>query len=163
MEKDEFGFYRARQSRRRRKALPRSFKELTPSNHFHPSKFFYEMIWKAWLTPRRGESVRPKFPKLTHGQVALTWIGHSSFLAQFTDLNILIDPNFANWLFLMKRIRRTGLKLKDLPPIDLVLLTHAHFDHFHRPTLRRLNSTKIGIMPWGMGDLANEPRFPANH
>ena len=67
---------------------------------------------------------------------------------------MLIDPNFANWLFLLKRVRRAGLKIQDLPPIDLVLLTHAHFDHFHRPTLRRLNSPKIAIVPWGVGDLA---------
>ena len=39
-------------------------------------------------------------------------------------------------------------------PIDLVLLTHAHFDHFHKPTLRRLPHPKIGVMPWGMADLA---------
>jgi L-ascorbate metabolism protein UlaG (beta-lactamase superfamily) len=44
--------------------------------------------------------------------------------------------------------------MEDLPPIDLVLLTHAHFDHFHKPTLRRLPNPKIGIMPWGVGDLA---------
>ena len=86
--------------------------------------------------------------------MALTWIGHASFLVQFTDLNILIDPNFANWLFLIKRIKRAGLKIKDLPPIDLVLLTHAHFDHFHKPTLRKLPAPKIGVMPWGVGDLA---------
>jgi L-ascorbate metabolism protein UlaG (beta-lactamase superfamily) len=156
MDKNKFGFLTGKPARprRRRQPLPRSFKDLTPSKHFNPRTFFYELIWKALLTPRIGEHVRPKFPKLAHGQVALTWIGHASFLAQFTDLNILIDPNFANWLFLLKRIRRAGLKLQDLPPIDVILLTHAHFDHFHRPTLRRLRSPKIGIMPWGMGDLA---------
>jgi L-ascorbate metabolism protein UlaG (beta-lactamase superfamily) len=159
MDKDKFGYAKAKHPRRRRQPLPRSFKDLTPAKHFNPRTFFYELIWKTLLTPRIGEHVRPKFPKLSHGQVALTWIGHSSFLAQFTDLNILIDPNFANWLFLMKRIRRAGLKLADLPPADLILLTHAHFDHFHKPTLRRLRSPKIGIMPWGMGDLAADLGF----
>lgn len=136
------------------KRLPRSFKELTPCNHFNPRTFFYEMVWKALLMRRIGQHQRPDFPKLAPGQVAATWIGHASFLIQFTDLNILIDPNFANWLFLLKRIKRAGLKLKDLPPIDLVLLTHAHFDHFHKSTLRRLPAPKIGVMPWGVGDLA---------
>jgi len=139
---------------RRRKPLPRSFKDLTPSKHFNPRTFFYELVWKTLLTRRTGEHQRPEFPELSHGQVALTWIGHASFLAQFTDLNILIDPNFANWLFLVKRIKRAGLKIQDLPPIDLVLLTHAHFDHFHKPTLRKLTAPKIAVMPWGMGDLA---------
>lgn len=142
-----------------RKKLPRSFKELTPANHFKPAIFFRELVLKALLTPRQGEHHKPVFPKLKYGQVAITWIGHSSFLIQFTDLNVLIDPNFANWLFLLKRIKRSGLKIDDLPPIDLVLLTHAHFDHFHKPTLRRLPHPKIGIMPRGVGDLAHNLGF----
>jgi len=142
-----------------RRKLPRTFKELTPANHFNPATFFRELVWKALLTPRTGVSQRPVFPKLKHGEIAVTWIGHASFLIQFTDLNVLIDPNFANWLFLLKRIKRSGLKISDLPPIDLVLLTHAHFDHFHRPTLRKLPHPKIGIMPCGVGDLAHNLGF----
>jgi len=139
---------------RPKRRLPRSFKDLTPSRHFNPRTFFREMVWKALLTKRTGHHKTPVFPKLKHGEVAITWIGHASFLIQFNDLNVLVDPNFANWLFLLKRVKRAGLKLKDLPPIDLVLLTHAHFDHFHKPTLRRLPSPKVGVMPWGCGDLA---------
>ena len=142
-----------------RKKLPRSFKELTPSNHFNPRTFFREMVWKALLTRRTGEHRIPTFPKLTGSQVALTWIGHASFLIQFAGLNVLVDPNFANWLFLLKRIKRSGLRIEDLPPIDLVLLTHAHFDHFHKPTLRRLPHPKIAVMPWGVGDLAHNLGF----
>lgn len=137
-----------------RRRLPRSFKDLTPTQSFNPRTFFHEMVWKALLTRRTGQHRRPAFPSLTRGQAALTWIGHASFLVQFSDLNVLIDPNFANWLFLLKRVKRSGMKLEHLPPIDLVLLTHAHFDHFHKPTLRRLPHPKIGVMPWGMGDLA---------
>ena len=144
---------------RPRPRLLRSFKELTPSNHFNPRTFFYEMVWKAWLTPRTGQHRRPVFPKLTRGHVAITWIGHASFLIQFSDLNVLVDPNFANWLFFLKRLKRAGLRLKDLPPIDLVLLTHAHFDHFHKPTLRKLPAPKIGVMPWGVGELAHDLGF----
>jgi len=144
---------------RRPRRVPRRLKELTPTRAFSPRAFFREMVWKAWLTPRTGWQKRPLFPKLGRGQVALTWIGHASFLVQFTDLNVLIDPNFANWLFLLKRLRRSGLRLEHLPPIDLVLLTHAHFDHFHKPTLRRLPHPKLGIMPWGMADLARDLGF----
>ena len=142
-----------------RRRLPRSFKELTPARHFNPRTFFHELVLKALLTRRTGEHKRPTFPKLKTGQVAITWIGHASFLIQFTDLNVLVDPNFANWLFLLKRIKRSGLRIQDLPPIDLVLLTHAHFDHFHKPTLRRLPHPKIGVMPWGVGDLAHNLGF----
>ncbi len=139
---------------RRRRRLPRSFRDLTPSQSFNPRTFFREMVWKTLLTKRTGHHKRPVFPRLKPRQVALTWIGHASFLVQFTDLNVLIDPNFANWLFLLKRIKRAGLEIEHLPPIDLVLLTHAHFDHFHKPTLRKLPHPKIGVMPWGMGELA---------
>ncbi|HEV2330948.1 MAG TPA: MBL fold metallo-hydrolase [Verrucomicrobiae bacterium] len=142
-----------------RRKLPRSFKELTPANHFKPSTFFRELVLKAWLTPRTGEHRRATFPRLKEGQVAITWIGHASFLIQFTDLNVLIDPNFANWLFLLKRLKRSGLRFRDLPPIDVVLLTHAHFDHFHRPTLRKLPHPKIAIMPRGVADLAHNLGF----
>jgi L-ascorbate metabolism protein UlaG (beta-lactamase superfamily) len=138
---------------------PKSFKDLTPAQHFSPGKFFRELVWKALLTRRRGEHKPPTFPKLKPGQMAVTWIGHASFLIQFTDLNVLVDPNFANWLFLLKRLKRSGLRIEDLPPIDLVLLTHAHFDHFHKPTLRRLPHPKIGVMPWGVGDLAHNLGF----
>lgn len=144
---------------RQRRRLPRSFKDLTPSHHFNPRTFFYELVWKALMTPRIGQHKRPNFPRLTRGRAALTWIGHASFLVQFSDLNVLIDPNFANWLFLLKRIKRAGLRIRDLPPIDLVLLTHAHFDHFHKPTLRKLVAPKIAVMPWGVGDLAHNLGF----
>src|SRR5690242_2611082 len=137
-----------------REPLPRSFKDLTPAKHFNPRTFFREMVWKTLLTRRTGEHRVPVFPKLSHGQIAITWIGHASFLVQFTDLNVLIDPNFANWLFLLKRIKRSGLRIEDLPPIDVVLLTHAPFGHFRTPTRRRLPHPNIGIKPCSVGDLA---------
>src|SRR5438270_1366875 len=138
-----------------RQPLPRSFKDFTPAKHFNPRTFFHEMVWKALLTRRTGQHRQPVFPKLSRGQVAITWIGHASFLIQFTDLNVLIDPNFANWLFLLKRIKRCGLKIEHLPRIDLVLLTHAHHDHFHKPSLRRLPNPELAVMPLRMGDLAH--------
>ena len=75
-----------------RQPLPKSFKDLTPSKHFNPRTFFHEMVWKALLTRRTGQHQRPEFPKLNEGQMAITWIGHASFLIQFTDLNVLVDP-----------------------------------------------------------------------
>lgn len=141
-------------ARVRRRKVPRSFRELTPSNHFNPRTFFRELVVKAFLTKRTGSTKVPSFPRLVGSEMALTWIGHASFLIQFADLNVLVDPNFANWLFLLKRLKRPGLRLRDLPPIDLVLLTHAHFDHFHKPTLRRIPAAKIALMPWGCGSLA---------
>ena len=39
---------------------------------------------------------------------------------------------------MLKRLRRPGLRVRDLPPIDVILVTHAHFDHLHRPSLRAI-------------------------
>jgi L-ascorbate metabolism protein UlaG (beta-lactamase superfamily) len=136
-----------------KRRLPRSLKELTPSNSFDPGAFFREMVWKPLRTRRKGEPRFFRQPNLKQGEVAVTWIGHASFLIQFTDLNILVDPNFANWLFLLKRLRRAGIQLRDLPGAEVVLLTHAHFDHFHKPTLRRLPAPRIAVVPWGVADL----------
>ena len=53
------------------------------------------MVWKAWLTRRTGQSRCPVFPKLSKGHVALTWIGHASFLIQTRFGNLLIDPVYS--------------------------------------------------------------------
>ena len=142
-----------------RRKVPRSFRDFTPADHFNPRTFSREMVWHALKTPATGSVKIPNFPQLSSDQLALTWIGHASFLVQFEGLNAIIDRKFANWLFLLKRLRRPGLRVKDLPPIDLVLLTHAYFDHFHRPTLRKIPSPKIAVMPWGCAPLAQRLGF----
>ena len=100
------------------------------------------------LTPRTGVTRKPQLAR--REQLGLTFIGHSSFFLQIGGKNILIDPNFARWIFVLKRLRRPGLRLRDLPPIDAVLVTHAHFDHLHRPSLRaiaRLTRWRSGKRP----------------
>ena len=78
-------------------------------------------------------------PRLvSNGEMGVTFIGHSSFFVQLGGQSVMIDPNFARWLFVLKRLRRPGLRVRDLPAIDLVLVTHAHFDHLHRPSLRAI-------------------------
>jgi L-ascorbate metabolism protein UlaG (beta-lactamase superfamily) len=88
------------------------------------------------VTPRIGEPHKPVL--VTNGQMGVTFIGHASFFLQVGGENVIIDPNFARWLFVLKRLRKPGVRVRDLPPIDLVLITHAHFDHLHRPSLRSL-------------------------
>jgi L-ascorbate metabolism protein UlaG (beta-lactamase superfamily) len=88
------------------------------------------------VTPRTGETRQPVLTR--NGELALTFIGHSSFFLQAGGKSVLLDPNFAQWLFVLKRLRHPGLRIQDLPAIDLVLVTHAHFDHLHRPSLRAI-------------------------
>jgi L-ascorbate metabolism protein UlaG (beta-lactamase superfamily) len=100
------------------------------------------------MTPRTGVTRKPVLANRT--ELGVTFIGHSSFFLQIAGKNILIDPNFARWIFVLKRLRRPGLRLRDLPPIDAVLVSHAHFDHLHRPSLRaiaRLTRRRSGKRP----------------
>jgi L-ascorbate metabolism protein UlaG (beta-lactamase superfamily) len=80
-----------------------------------------------------------------NGELGVTFIGHSSFFLQIGGQSVTIDPNFARWLFVLKRLRRPGVRVRDLPAIDLVLVTHAHFDHLHRPSLRRIVQNNLRV------------------
>src|SRR6202035_4158806 len=100
------------------------------------ARAFGTLVRHSAVTPRTGQAYKPKL--ITNGELGLTFIGHSSFFVQIGGQNVVIDPNFARWLFVLKRLRQPGVKIRDLPPIDLVLITHAHFDHLHRPSLRSL-------------------------
>lgn len=73
----------------------------------------------------------------------LTWVGHSTFLLQIGGLNLLTDPHFGDraspvWFAGPKRTTPPGLPLAELPPIDIVVLSHSHYDHLDAGSLRRL-------------------------
>jgi L-ascorbate metabolism protein UlaG (beta-lactamase superfamily) len=109
---------------------------------------FGTLVRRSALTPRTGVARKPVLAR--RGELGVTFIGHSSFLLQIGGKNILVDPNFARWIFVLKRLRRPGLKLRELPAIDAVLVSHAHFDHLHRPSLRAiawLTRRKTGKRP----------------
>jgi L-ascorbate metabolism protein UlaG (beta-lactamase superfamily) len=97
---------------------------------------FGRLVRHSAVTPRTGRTYKPTL--VSNGGLGVTFIGHAAFFVQMGGQSILIDPNFARWLFLLKRVRKPGLRIDDLPPIDLVLVTHAHFDHLHRPSLRAI-------------------------
>jgi L-ascorbate metabolism protein UlaG (beta-lactamase superfamily) len=69
--------------------------------------------------------------------------------------NILVDPNWANWLLVVRRLRHAGLAHHHLPTIDLVLITHAHFDHLNRKSLRQIAANQPIVVPAGVGDLVH--------
>ncbi len=126
---------------------------------------FGTLVGRSALTPRSGTIRKPILA--SRGQFGVTFIGHASFFLQIGGKNIVIDPNFARWIFVLKRLRRPGLRLRDLPPIDAVLVTHAHFDHLHRPSLRTIaNLTRrksgkqpIVVVPTNLHDLVGDLGF----
>ena len=129
------------------------------------ARAFGHLVRHSAVSPRRGQTHKPKL--VTNGELGVTFIGHASFFVQIGGQNVMIDPNFARWLFVLKRLRKPGLQVRDLPPIDLVLVTHAHFDHLHRPSLRAITQharacgapAPIIVIPTHVLDLVSDLGF----
>lgn len=101
--------------------------------NMEPYKFNYETFVRTEALPE----------SLEESKIKITFVNHSTFLIQYAGLNILTDPI---WSFRCSpfqfagpnRMRPPGVKFEDLPPIDLVLLSHNHYDHFDSNTVKDL-------------------------
>jgi L-ascorbate metabolism protein UlaG (beta-lactamase superfamily) len=121
------------------------------------------------LEPLAGEPQKPELAR--PGELGVTFIGHASFLIQIAGKNILIDPVFSKWLIVLRRVRRPGVDINDLPPIDYVLQTHAHMDHLSVRSLRAViertralrGSVPEIIVPEGVEDLVSHLGFRRVH
>lgn len=93
------------------------------------------------------------------GEVTATFVGHATFLLQWRGLTLLTDPVWSErcspvtWAG-PKRVRPPAIAWDDLPPIDLVLLSHNHYDHLDLPTLRRLEAHSQPTIVTGLGNRA---------
>jgi L-ascorbate metabolism protein UlaG (beta-lactamase superfamily) len=107
-------------------------------------RFIFDLVVESLFCLMRGKQHVP-LPSVA-GKPAVTWIGHSSFLVEMASKHILIDPVFSRYLVILKRRRRPGIRVRNLPAIDLVLLTHAHMDHLDPASLRRVvrNNRRLG-------------------
>lgn len=125
-------------------------------------RYISESLLPAIIQPyeKHESDTTPIFSRLNRRQVEIVWIGHASFLIRSWNFNILIDPVWAKWMGPVKRHRAPGIELPHLPPIDLVLITHAHFDHLCRATLRRIvDGGQTVIVPKGVGRLVRNINF----
>ena len=125
----------------------------------------WRLVRESHAQPIAGETARP--PDVRANETAITFIGHSSFLIQTAGCALLVDPVFATRLIVLRRQRRPGLRVADLPPIDAVLLTHAHMDHLNRPSLRAITRemrrrglvAPVAVVPRGVEDLVADLGF----
>uniref|UniRef100_A0A7V4XR36 MBL fold metallo-hydrolase n=1 Tax=Acidobacterium capsulatum TaxID=33075 RepID=A0A7V4XR36_9BACT len=128
-------------------------------------KFACEVLRQSLFEPMTGVPQKPKLVR--SGGLGITFIGHSSFLIQIAGKNVLVDPVFAHWLVLLRRMRRPGVDVSDLPPVDVVLQTHAHMDHLNLPSLRAIlehnerHSRQVPeiVVPKGVEDLVDSLGF----
>src|SRR6202522_1930970 len=123
------------------------------------------LVGESAFRPMTGESKKPVL--VSPGELGITFIGHSSFLVQIAGRKLLLDPVFAERLIALRRLRRPGVRIKELPAIDMVLLSHAHMDHLNRPSLRRIvahtrkltGRAPVVVLPWGVEDLVSDLGF----
>lgn len=131
----------------------------TPSAHFDGQKFdnpwapmpdrFGEFLkWR--VTANRGPwpgsvPVTPSTPpaRIEGEALRVTYVGHATVLLQTQGVNILTDPIWSERASPLgfagpKRVAAPGVRFEDLPPIDVVLVSHNHYDHLDLPTLERL-------------------------
>jgi L-ascorbate metabolism protein UlaG (beta-lactamase superfamily) len=96
--------------------------------------------WPTWVDHQPAAALPVAVPR---GELALTFINHSTFLLQTSSSTILTDPvwsaraspvSFAG----PRRVHAPGVSIGDLPHIDIVLVSHNHYDHMDLDTLRRL-------------------------
>ena len=136
-----------------------------------------------WMRQRRAQPrvpspARESFPvasphvRLPHAapdQPLATWIGHSTVLLQVGGLNVLTDPIWSarasplRWLG-PRRVMSPALPLSALPPLDMVLLSHSHYDHLDKPTIQRLahdHAAATFVVPLGLGAVVR--RWGARH
>ena len=110
--------------------------------------------WPRWIDVPPG----PRPPERVAGTaLRVTFVGHSTALLQTGSLNVLTDPVWAEraspvaWAG-PRRHRPPGLRFADLPRIDVVLLSHNHYDHLDLPTLRRLAREHAPLFVAGLGN-----------
>jgi L-ascorbate metabolism protein UlaG (beta-lactamase superfamily) len=100
-------------------------------------------------------------------ELAVTWLGHASALLEIDGQRVLVDPVWSHRVspspvFGPTRLHEPPMRLEDLPPVDVVLISHDHYDHLDLPTVRALLATQTApfVVPLGIGEHLRKWRVP---
>ena len=77
----------------------------------------------------------------------ITFVGHSTVLVRIGGKYFLTDPVFSPRIRVLKRQSKVGIEMSELPGLAAVLVSHAHYDHFDVPTLKRIDSATPLVLP----------------
>ncbi len=132
---------------------------------------WFGYLWHEWI----GERWRPIAPALARpnpaewsdNRLTAAWLGHATVLINFFGIKILTDPVLFPRIGIRlpgltlgpKRLTASALTVRDLPKIDIVLLSHAQFDHFDMRTLHRFDRSTTVITAQRTSDLLRWTRF----
>jgi N-acyl-phosphatidylethanolamine-hydrolysing phospholipase D len=126
--------------------------------------FFVARIWASIVAPRSIDLPRVANDgaalRANHAEPTVTWVGHATLLIQLDGVNVLTDPQWSERASPVsvagpRRVTPPGLRLEDLPPIHVVLISHDHFDHLDVATVKRLAAdhhprfyVPLGLKAW---------------
>jgi L-ascorbate metabolism protein UlaG (beta-lactamase superfamily) len=124
------------------------------------ARFFWENIskktpWPKWIENPPADPIRER---VTEG-IKATYVNHATVLIQVAGLNILTDPVWSTRVSPVtfagpKRVRDPGIPIESLPEIDLILISHNHYDHLDTASLKalRLQQEKEPVIVSGLGN-----------
>jgi L-ascorbate metabolism protein UlaG (beta-lactamase superfamily) len=148
--------------------LERGFRNLNP-DYVRPGAgtrwwFFLRRALASTFAPKRADlaGVASDGRRLrdNRGEATVTWVGHATLLVQIDGLNVLTDPQWSPRASPVafagpRRVTPPGLRFEELPPIDVVLISHDHYDHLDVATVKRLAATHrprflvpLGLKAW---------------
>ncbi len=152
-----------------------NLKDVDNSEHFNGKKFVNPTLEKQFSPGisdifNMMKEGRPKWPKSVENistptfkesigddELALTFVNHGTFLIQLSELNILTDPVWSEraspigWVG-PKRVRKPAVSLDSLPSIDIIVLSHNHYDHLDKETLKTLEKRDAPLVLVPLGD-----------
>ena len=116
----------------------------------HPKKYDFDFIKNDGRFLRKNKT-----------DFSITWIGHSTLLIQIDGLNILTDPIWSERASIVsfagpKRYMPPGLPYDALPEIDLVIISHDHYDHLDKETIKKLGNKPLYLVPLGLGSIIDD-------
>ncbi|HEY0385105.1 MAG TPA: MBL fold metallo-hydrolase, partial [Pyrinomonadaceae bacterium] len=126
----------------------------------HAHRFLWQRIEEA-RTPVPAAPHKPVPASWSNDHLTVAWLGHATTLINFYGTWLLTDPtlrlrigiNLGGLTIGMRRLVRPALSIGELPPLDAVLVSHAHMDHCDLGTLRRLPRSTHAVVQRGNLDL----------
>lgn len=103
-------------------------------------------------------------PRARPGELTVTWVGHSTTLLQIGEVNVLTDPMWSERASPLafagpKRWVPPGVRFEELPPIDVVVQSHNHYDHLDARTVERLAEAfpaAVWLVPLGLAEFVRD-------
>ncbi|HUI20709.1 MAG TPA: MBL fold metallo-hydrolase [Methylocella sp.] len=135
------------------------------------TRHWFGYLWHEGIAESRRTIApaftRPNPAEWSDDQITAAWLGHATVLINFYGIKILTDPALFPRIGIRlpgltlgpKRLTAPALTVRDLPKIDIVLLSHAHFDHFDMHTLHQFDRSTMVITAGKTGDLLRWTRF----